>query len=161
MSSLDSAMNNDFLMISKSIVPYLDADKQRSVAVFIKAFELMSTIDLFSKEEFVRSISKPRDAGWEKNFLGDIRANLSDDRGYFIDAILKISEMRDMLVTKNNDNINPVASTYSTPNTSPPQSTSKDTSHAPNNAAQMIDKLSSVLEPNQLQILKMLSAFIK
>lgn len=161
MSSIDSAINNDFLMISKSIVPYLDADKQRAAAIFIKAFELMSTIDLFSKEEFVRSITRPRESGWEKDFLNDIRSNFSDDRAYFIDAILKLSEVRDLLAAKNSAHLNTVSpfNGFQTPEPAAPVSDTPPPSS--NNAAQIIDKLSSVLDPNQVQILKMLSAFMK
>ncbi|MDF2612982.1 MAG: hypothetical protein K0S71_768 [Clostridia bacterium] len=165
MSSFDSAVNNDFLMISKSLVPYLDADKQKAVAIFIKAFELMSTIDLFSKEEFVRSITKPRDPGWEKSFLSDIREIISDDRGFFIDAVLKLSEVRELLAVKNNEQSTsaytasyPAESAIPTQNTAPPNSQANNMS---NNSAQILDKLSGVLDPNQMQILKMLSAFIK
>ncbi|MDF2595706.1 MAG: hypothetical protein K0R69_2047 [Clostridia bacterium] len=171
MRSIDSATNNDFLNISRSMIPYLDADKQKGVAVFIKVVELMSTIDLFSKEEFVRSIARPRDSGWEKNFLNDLRSNLSDDRGYFIDAILKLSEFRDLLAVKNNDtsgephvnksqqnpnmHVTPSQrpqSQNATPHGSPPPSM---------NPSDILDKLSGILEPNQLQILKVLSSFMK
>lgn len=157
MRSLDAATNNDFLMISKSLVPYLDADKQRAVAIFIKSFELISTIDLFSKEEFVRSITQPRKEGWEKQFLSDIKANLSDDRAYFIDAILKLSEVRDLLGVKSSDT--PTFSTLSA--NPPPPNPSSNTNSSSNKATEVIDKLSGVLEPNQIQILKVLSAFIK
>ncbi len=170
MISLDSATNNDFLIISKSLVPYLDADKQKAVAIFIKAFELMSTIDLFSKEDSIRSLTKPRDTGWEKNFLSDIRANLSDDRAYFIDAILKLSEVKDLIAVKNSQSSSsnytassPLDSNIPIP---PSQETvspnlSSNNTHAPNTSADVIDKLSGMLDPNQLQILKVLSSFIK
>jgi len=158
MSSFDSAVNTDFLRISKSLVPYLDADKQKAAAIFIKAFELMSTIDLFSREEFVRSITKPRDSGWEKIFLSDVRSSISDEKGFFIDAILKLSEVKDLFAVKNNEQtdfnipITPAQSAAS-PNAPPP--------YASTNSSQILDKLSGILDPNQLQILKVLSAFIK
>lgn len=168
MSSFDSAVNTDFLMISKSLVPYLDADKQKAVAIFIKAFELMSTIDLFSREEFVSSITKPRDAGWEKNFLSDIRGSISDDRGYFIDAILKLSEVKDLFAVKNNEQstspyteVHPLDSSAPITHTHNAASPNSQPNSFSNNSAQVLDKLSGVLDPNQLQILKVLSAFIK
>lgn len=182
MSALDSAINNDFLMISKSLIPYLDTDKQKAMAIFIKSFELMSTIDLFSKEEFVRTITKPREAGWEKSFLSEIRSNLSNDKGFFIDAILKLSEVKDLLAVKNTDSVqqsftspkptdmgipaSPPANTAyfssSTQNSNnSSEQTTPNTSNNQVNPAQIIDKLSGVLEPSQLQLLKVLSAFIK
>ncbi len=170
MITMDSAMNNDFLMISKSLVPYLDADKQRAAAIFIKAFELMSTIDLFSKEDFRRTITKPRDTGWEKKLLSDIRSNLSDDRAFFIDAILKLSEVRDILTVKNTDSsyanfahTPPVSSAMPanpSEKTADPISSAGSTNSAPK-AAEVIDQLSGVLDPNQLQILKLISTFMK
>ena len=176
MISMDSAMNNDFLMISKSLVPYLDADKQRSVAIFIKAFELMSTIDLFSKEDFRTSISKKRDLGWEKNLLSDIRTNLSDDRAFFIDAILKLSEVKDLLGVKSTEPFNENAtntsfsnigipanspSTSASQNASPHGSSNTNAGNNTDKATDIINQLSGMLDPNQLQILKVLSSFMK
>jgi len=170
MNPMDTAIKNDFLMISKSLVPYLSADKQKSAAIFIKALELVYTVNLFSQEEFVRSFSRSQESGWEKNLLSDIRTDLSDDRGYFIDAILKISEAKEILTAKKNGD----EATF------PKNTTSKMSSDIPhnsktihthnansnsnpnsNNPTQILSSLSGVLEPNQLQLLKVLSAFMK
>ena len=174
MVSLDSAMNNDFLMITKLLIPYLDRDKQKAVAIFIKSFELMSTIDLFSKEDFMDSFSQPRNNGWEKKFLHDIKTNLSDERAYFIDAILKLSEVKDLLAVKNTEPFNPnypnnTMTSSSEASFKTPSSASSHTSPSANlgngpsshNATEVLDKLAGVLEPNQLQILKVLSSFMK
>ncbi len=160
MSSLDRAINNDFLMISKSLIPYLPAENQKSLAIFIKTFELMHTINLFSKDDFVRSMSRSHDAGWEKDFLKDVRKNLSGDRGYFIDAILKLSEVRDLIDTHNTrDTFTPPITSVEEPiqnlNTTEPKQNSSI------NPGEVIDKLSSMLEPNQVQLLKVLTSFMK
>lgn len=162
MNTLDRAINNDFLRVSKSLLPYLEPDMQRSIAVFIKAFELVSTIDLYSKEDTVRSMSRSHNTGWEKEFLHDLRSNLSDDRAHFIDAILKLTEARELLAHhEDENNFTPSFSDSNEPfNASetlpPPLATS---SNGPN-PADIINKLSSVLEPNQAQFLKILSSFI-
>lgn len=160
MISLDRAVNNDFLMISKSLIPYLPVERQKSLAIFVKTFELMQTIDLFSRDDFVRSMSRSHEAGWEKDFLKDVRQNLSGDRGYFIDAILKLTEVRDLI---NNhpaqDNFTPPVPT----NTESLEETDSSTSASNNpiNPTEVINKLSTILEPNQVQLLKILSSFMK
>ena len=160
MSSLDRAVNNDFLMISKSLIPYLPPENQKSLAIFIKTFELMHTLDLFSRDDFVRSMSRSHEVGWEKDFLKDVRKNLSGDRGYFIDAILKLTEVRDLIDNHTpRDTFTPPSPTVNEPvqdiNTTPP------TENASTNPTEVIDKLSSILEPNQAQLLKILSSFMK
>ena len=173
MSTLDRAVNNDALMISKSLLPYLQPDRQKPVAILIKAMELMYTINLYSSEDFVRSMSRSQETGWEKNFLTDVKQNLSSDKAYFIDAILKLTEAKDLLSTRNASS-SPEEPSYSLhpsdsgiledrPFTSPvtPAPTSSETQAASPNPSQIIDKLSPLLDPNQVQLLKLLSGFIK
>ena len=149
-------------MISKSLIPYLPVERQKSLAIFVKTFELMQTIDLFSRDDFVRSMSRSHEAGWEKDFLKDVRQNLSGDRGYFIDALLKLTEVRDLIDNHSSQNniITPDTTVSETPqdaSSPPPQSNNSPTI----NPANVIDKLSTMLEPNQVQLLKVLSSFMK
>ena len=164
MSSLDRAINNDFLTISKSLVPYLPPENQKSLAIFIKTFELMHTIDLFSRDDFVRSMSRSHETGWEKDFLRDVRQNLSGDRGYFIDALLKLTEVRDLIDTHSNtsDNFIPPSEVIDDLSIEPPPSSPTMENHSASlNPTDVIDKLSNMLEPNQAQILKALTSFMK
>ena len=181
MNSFDRAINNDLLVISKSLVPYLRTDCQKPVAVFIKAFELMYTIDLFSNEGFVRSLSRSSDnEEWEKSFLQDLKQNLSPDRGYFIDALLKLTEVKDLLGSdasrltpmpsdsdapidlsyKNFASPEPFDASYTAANPVSESAPSPPPGNSPN-PAEVIDKISSFLEPNQVQLLKVLSSFLK
>ena len=167
MNSLDNATRNDFLLISKSLVPYLNPSTQKPAAIFIKALELMYTIEIFSKEDFVRGFSRSHDEGWEKNFLRDIRKDLSDERGYFIDALLKLSEAREILSSRSTDSTSsstsnvPVEdiSNQSFENTN--SQTTNNSAKQPLNSADFINNLSGLLEPNQLGLLKVLSSFMK
>ena len=175
MNSFDRAINNDLLVISKSLVPYLNTDFQKPAAIFIKAFELMYTIDLFSNENFVRSLSRTsNNEKWEKNFLQDLKRNLSPDRSYFIDALLKLTEVKDLL---GHDNVRldqtsassdaPIDLSFNNASSEPFNTPTADSSMGSQNAAsfvnpaEAIDKLSSFLEPNQVQLLKVLSSFLK
>ncbi len=169
MSTLDRAVNNDVLMISKSLLPYLKPDRQKPIAVLIKAMELMYTINLYSSEDFVRSMSRSQETGWEKNFLTDVKQNLSSDKAYFIDAILKITEARDLLSPRSTDepSYSLHASDSGIPEDKPlappitPSATSAETPSSSPNPSQIIDKLSPLLDPSQVQLLKLLSGFMK
>lgn len=178
MNTLDRAVNNDILRVSKSLLPYLHMDQQRPVAILIKAMELIYTINLYSKEDFVRSMTRSQDTGWEKDFLNDVKTNLSSDKAYFIDAILKLTEAKDLLNTRHSsDNSAQNPPTYSlhesdsgileempfeapaSPKVS--QASSSNTSNNSPNPTQIIDKLSPLLEPSQVQLLKLLSGLMK
>ncbi|PHV70912.1 hypothetical protein CS063_07780 [Sporanaerobium hydrogeniformans] len=170
MNSLDNATRNDFLLISKSLIPYLNPNNQRSAAIFIKAIELLYTVEVFSKEDFVRGFSRSTEQGWEKSFLRDIRKDLSDERGYFIDVLLKLSEAKDIFAMRNQSH-SPMSSSTNldsgipvqesiTPE-EPKMQTNANTTHQGPNPSDILSSLSSLLDPNQLQLLKVLSGFMK
>lgn len=187
MNTLDRAVNNDFLIVSKSLLPYLSLDKQRTVAIFIKVMELVYTMNVFSNETSVRSMSRSQETGWEKDFLNDVKNNLSSDKAYFIDAILKLTEAKELLTRQENSptslsqepeyHLHPADSgileSMSFPSDSESHSkTSSETAsmnqskQAANASSsgpspdQLINGLSSLLDPNQTQLLKVLSTLL-
>lgn len=189
MNTLDRAVNNDFLVVSKSLLPYLNSDKQRTVAIFIKVMELIYTMNVFSNESSVRSMSRSAEEGWEKDFLNDVKNNLSDDKAYFIDAILKLTEAKDLL-TRQEDHLSldrepdyhlhpedsgilesaPFPSDAGSADISdksiPPFSKAAKSSSSASNKngpspEQIVNGLSSLLDPNQAQLLKVLSTILK
>lgn len=183
MTNLDRAINNDVLIVSKSLLPYLNIDRQKPMAIFIKVMELVYTINLFSNEASVRSMSRTQETGWEKAFLNDVKANLDDDKAHFIDAILKLSEAKDLLAKSDTfdvPNTNPEyhlhpldsgilesmpfpdqehssASNNAQTHTKKAKPTSQNTSSGPS-AEQIINGLSSMLDPNQAQLLKVIAS---
>lgn len=186
MNNLDRAINNEFLIVSKSLLPYLNVDRQKSVALFIKAMELIYTINLFSNETSVRSMSRSQETGWEKDFLTDVRNNLPSDKAYFVDAILKLTEARTLLNRQTDSNassepeyhLHPADSGILDAEPFESESDSGSSSHnlkeknnyssvnenkPPNSLPspdQFISGLSSLLDPNQTQLLKLLSSFL-
>ena len=190
MNALDRAINTDMLTVSKSFLPYLNMDYQKPLAILIKAIELMYTVNLYSKEDSLNCMTRSLDTGWEREFLNEVKSNLSKDKAYFIDVALKISEAKDILnMASNTRDTNTKTSSFTTaandeyyngnsnsshynqnnykPNNkdesnnydpNPIQNTQKSNSSGPD---QIIDKLSPMLEPGQLQLLKMLSGMMK
>lgn len=182
MNNLDRAINNEFLIVSKSLLPYLNVDRQKSVALVIKVMELVYTLNLFSNETSVRSMSRSQETGWEKDFLTDVRNNLSSDKAYFIDVILKLTEAKELLSRQTEsdspsspeyhlhpadsgiftDTPFPTDSNYSSNDyeKTDPSSTKNNTQTASAPSAdQIINTLSSMLDPGQTQLLKLLSSF--
>lgn len=183
MNNLDRAINNEFLIVSKSLLPYLNVDRQKSVALIIKVVELIYTLNLFSNETSVRSMSRSQEIGWEKDFLTDVRNNLPSDKAYFVDAILKLTEARTLL-RRSNDSTPPSSPEYhlhpsdsgildSVPFETDSNSSSYDTKenkqsspkeNGPSTSSpspeQLINGLSSLLDPNQTQLLKLISSFL-
>jgi len=183
MNNLDRAINNEFLIVSKSLLPYLNVDRQKSVAVLIKAMELIYTLNLFSSETSVRSMSRSQETGWEKDFLTDVRNNLPSDKAYFVDVLLKLTEAKTLLNRQTDSNSSSSPEYHLHPadsgilNAAPFEAESsksshdsKESSHASikentpptslPSADQLISGLSSLLDPNQTQLLKLLSSFL-
>ena len=183
MNNLDRAVNNDFLVVSKTLLPYLGSDRQKPIAIFIKVMELIYTINLYSDEKTVRSMSRSQDTGWERSFLNDVKNNLSPDKAYFVDAILKLTEARTLLSRQDKpepndyyapsdyhlhpddsgipenedfpDMMKSATSSKSKGNSSPLSSTSTSP-----NPEQLISSLSSMLDPKQAQLLKTLTSIL-
>lgn len=187
MNNLDRAVNNDLLVVSKSLLPYLNMDRQKPLAIFIKVMELIYTVNLFSNEATVRSMSRSQDTGWENDFLNDVKNNLSADKAYFIDVIMKLNEAKTLLsrqepadhpssyYSASDYNMHPDDSGI--PENAPfpdtmqsTQTTSKKSSfnnrpsqkqaNTSPNPEQLISSLSSMLDPNQAQLLKMLTSLL-
>lgn len=184
MNNFDRAINNEFLIVSKSLLPYLNVDRQKSVALFIKVMELVYTLNLFSNETSVRSMSRSQETGWEKDFLTDVRNNLPSDKAYFVDAILKLTEARTLLTKQTEPDtasspeyhLHPADSGIFDASPFPVDSAgsshdSKESGHTSikentppptslPSPEQIISGLSSILDPNQTQLLKLLSSFL-
>ena len=181
MTNLDRAINNDLLVVSKSLLPYLNMDRQKPIAVFIKVMELVYTINLFSNEASVRSMCRSGETDWEKSFLNDVKANLGNEKANFIDAILKLTEAKDLLARPERDpypdskppeyHLHPSDSGIleSLPfpdqqpsNTPSAQHTTNHSNHSTSangpSPDQIINSLSSMLDPNQAQLLKVISS---
>ena len=180
MTKLDRAINNDMLVVSKSLLPYLNMDHQRPMAIFIKVMELIYTVNLFSNEASVRSLSRSHESGWEKSFLNDVKSNLNDDKAYFIDAIMKLAEAKEMLTgSQSATRVSPASQEpeyhlhpmdsgvletmpfpeQETPPTPPlTMHAKKTTPPSGPSPEQLINGLSSMLDPNQAQLLKVISS---
>lgn len=158
MHRIDKEINNDTLVVCKCLVPYLDRDMQKNMAILIKAFELLYTIKLFSSDDFVKSISVERKNGWHTHLLHDVKKNIDPNRAYLIDMALKFTEFQKIMTTKQALNVNDKLPNQGSPDIALPPTLARDKSQE--NPSDIIDEFSSVLEPNQLQLLKMLSSFL-
>lgn len=145
MNFIDQNINNDALIICKCLIPYLTGPKQKNMAILAKSLELFYTMQLFQSDDFVRSISKEVDIGWEKDFLRDLQHSISKEKSYLIDALLKLTEIHSILDNK------------TSPLSKQPSSSSIDSQ----SSNDVINKFAPLLEPNQVQLLKILSNFIK
>ena len=122
-------------------------------------------------------MTRSQDTGWERDFLNDVKTNLSTDKAYFIDAILKLTEAKELLGSRNVPDPQE-APTYAlhesdsgiledmpfespSPSKAPASTSSTTNTTSSPNPGQIIDKLSPLLEPNQVQLLKLLSGFMK
>lgn len=174
MNNLDRAINSDLLIVTKSLLPYLNVDRQKPIAIFIKVMELIYTVNLFSDENSVRSMSRTQESGWEREFLNDVKSNLNTDKAYFIDAILKLTEAKNLLThpTLNTQQNTPSATYHLHPSDSGipedqpfsdaniPSQTKGPSSPNTASADQLLHSLSSMLDPNQAQLLKMLTSLL-
>ena len=98
---LDHEVNTELMRVCKCVIPYLDPGLQKNVAVGIKFLELINTMNAFSDlGSFNTNQSLTRQGHWDQDLLRSIRSNLSPDKAYMIDALIKLQEFKSIIHTK-------------------------------------------------------------
>ncbi|OOB78717.1 MAG: hypothetical protein BEN19_08610 [Epulopiscium sp. Nuni2H_MBin003] len=97
-NQLDYEINSELMKICKCILPYLERDTQRNVAIGLKILELINTVKFF--EDINNSLSVQKDEDWQKALLLDVSKNLNPDKAYMIEALLKANEINTILNTE-------------------------------------------------------------
>lgn len=115
-NQLDRHVNTDLMRVCKCIIPYLDRDIQKTVAVGLKLVELMNTINIYNDTSVVNELTLTRGENWEADLLRNVRSNLSPEKAYLIDAVLKLKEVRSIINAKPDNQPTP-------PNDPPPTHT--------------------------------------
>lgn len=98
-NTLDMAVNSDFMRVCKCALPYLDRDIQKNVAISLKILELMHTINLYNGSNAFSDIPLEKEGNWQRELLRSITQNISPEKSYLLDAILKASEIKSILDT--------------------------------------------------------------
>lgn len=98
---LDESVNTELMRVCKCVVPYLDRNVQKNVAIGIKFLELVNTINTFNDATPLSpQLSLTRQGNWQDDLLQDIRSNLSSEKAYLIDAMLKLQQVKSILNVK-------------------------------------------------------------
>lgn len=98
---LDQEVNTELMRVCKCVIPYLDRGVQKNVAIGLKFLELVNTINAYGDPlNSNNSISLTRQGHWQEDLLRSVRSNLSPDKAYLIDAVIKLQEFKSILNTK-------------------------------------------------------------
>ncbi len=156
MFPLDAEIHTEPLRVCKSLIPYLPLEKQKSLSIFIKVYELMSVIDHYSDigvEEAPINHYRESDT-WQMDLLHSVKENLDPANAYWVDILFKINDVKDILASAGSEapyqdstRREPLAETAQ----ASPTGTSQD----------FIENISPMLDDSQRQILETLSAFMK
>lgn len=159
-NQLDQQVNPEWMRVCKSMLPYLDRHTQKNLAISLKMLELVSVIQLYSKDNEIEPIPMTRSANWEQDLLLDIKSSLSPEKAYMIDAIMKLGEFRSLISQNDHQPLDHLQTTqmpFDSEPTPPPVSPPPKSSSGPED---ILDKLSPLLDDKQRQMLKMFSALM-
>ncbi len=82
----------------KAVVPYLDYEKQKIVALAVKIIEAKKVIDYYERDEIKNAIvaqsTMPKN---NSEVLGAVRPYLDNEKKYIIDMIEKIFEIKEIM----------------------------------------------------------------
>lgn len=162
-NQLDQQVNPEWMRVCKCMLPYLDRHTQKNLAISLKMLELVTVIQLYSKDNEIEPIPMTRSASWEQDLLLDIKSNLSPEKSYMIDAIMKLGEFKNLLSQNETSSLDHIQTTQmpfepqqtTTPPPPPPTATK-----APSGPEDILDKLSPLLDDKQRQMLKMFSTLM-
>ncbi|MDA3730103.1 hypothetical protein PBV87_01060 [Niameybacter massiliensis] len=186
-NQLDDQVNTEFMRVCKSVLPYLDRGMQKNLAISLKLLEFISVVQLYNSDTIPvePEPSMMRGENWENRLLTDIRNSLDSDKTYIIDALMKLSEVKNIMSRSNQQadtstadivssiDPEPTSDSASSPfnfanffNSMPSSNTGTDpepqhnTSSGPN-PADMINAFAPLLDDKQKQLLNLLSVFMK
>ena len=78
---LDETVNTELMRVCKCVIPYLDRNVQKNVAIGLKFLELVNTINVYKEDnELDSSMTLERTGTWEEDLLRSIRGNLSSEK---------------------------------------------------------------------------------
>ncbi|OON90478.1 MAG: hypothetical protein ATN32_03830 [Candidatus Epulonipiscium fishelsonii] len=98
MNDLDRCVNSEFMRVCKCVVPYLEPPVQKNVAIGLKVLELINTVNFYKGLD--GNLTTYREENWETTLLLEIKKNLEPEKVYLIDALIKITELNNILSTK-------------------------------------------------------------
>lgn len=166
MSPIDAEIHTEPLRICKCLLPYLPYERQKSVSVALKLFELVSVMQYYSEPNILNnSMMRAKESeNWQIDLLNSIRHNLDPSHAYLVDILFKLNDMRKILAAVQSNSYIPPTQTPNTPlitNTESLQNSSKDNSSSNNSPKEIVEKLSPMLDDNQRKILETLSTIMK
>ena len=144
MFPLDAQIHTEPLRVCKSLIPYLPFEKQKSISVFIKFYELMTIINYFStvnQWDYPVTDFREKD-NWQIDMLNSIKDSLDPANAYWVDIIFKLNDVKKILASAQ----------------SPP--TQKQTTQV-GVSDEFKQNISPMLDDSQKQLLETLSAFMK
>lgn len=144
MFPLDAQIHTEPLRVCKSLIPYLPFEKQKSVSVFIKFYELMSVINYFStvNEWDYPTANYRENDKWQIDMLNSMKNSLDPANAYWVDIIFKLKDVKNILASAQSP--------------APPKETSPI-----GVSDEFTQNISPMLDDSQKQLLETLSAFMK
>ena len=169
---LDEIVNTELMRVCKCVVPYLDRNVQKNVAIGLKFLELINTINTYADDATLDdTLSRSRDGNWQTDLLHSVRENLTPEKAYIVDAIVKLQEVKSIL---NNKETSPTLAptTFDEPapffdkmpdfhrDASPVEPPKPASSNNANSAAALLQVLTPLMDDNQKQIFNLLTTFL-
>ena len=156
MYPLDAEIHTEPLRVCKALIPYLPFEKQKSLSIFIKAYELMSVVNHFSAiDEWEQPSKNFRESDtWPLDLLHSVKDSLDPTNAYWVDILFKVNDVKNILAAAQSK------SPYSSPSdlaVSP-----KEVARPSNGTSQeFLQNISPMLDDHQKQLLDMLSTIMK
>ncbi len=184
-NAFDDSINTELMRVCKCVIPYLDRDVQRNVAVGLKFLELMNTINNYADTSpLVSDFSMARQGNWQHDLLRDVRSSLSPDKAHLVDMFMKFQELKPLFnMGTSGYAANPFTSSTEPPSEADPTITppndeplfasptgtddfdttdyfEPDPPQSNTSAENLLDTLTPMLDPKQQQMLSLLSTFM-
>ena len=160
MFPLDAQIHTEPLRVCKSLIPYLPYDKQKTICIFIKLYELISVVEHYSStNDPLHPHTNFRESeNWQSDLLYSVKDNLDPQNAYWVDIFFKIRDVKKILEsvqsgTPYNDTATRIES--------PKQTQTPAVTDNPGVSKEFTQTISPMLDDNQKKMLEMLSTIMK
>ena len=94
----DDPIHTNSIKNLKAMIPYVDAQYQKNLAIFIKLIELQKVVEMYDSQEVsILSVGEGDGTDWRRGMLAAVRNHSSEDKQQMIDMIMSLMDIKEVM----------------------------------------------------------------
>lgn len=93
----DDSIHTNSIKNIKAMVPYMDYNVQKNIAIMVKFFELQKTIEMYNSQQISTASVEESDVDWRRGMLSAVRAHSTEENKNMIDMITTLIDLKEAM----------------------------------------------------------------